>query len=109
MQVSIETTSTLERRLTIGVPAERVEKEVDSPFATRCPERASARVSSRQGADEGRAPALWRRRSPGSAGRSAEPVVYGSRAAGKAEAGRTSFDRAEVAGRGQGSRIRRHF
>jgi trigger factor len=28
MQVSIETTSTLERRLTIGVPAERVEKEV---------------------------------------------------------------------------------
>ena len=28
MQVSIEATSTLERRLTIGVPAERVEKEV---------------------------------------------------------------------------------
>jgi trigger factor len=30
MQVSIETTSTLERRLTIGVPAERVEKEVNA-------------------------------------------------------------------------------
>lgn len=30
MQVSIETTSTLERRLTIGVPAERVESEVNS-------------------------------------------------------------------------------
>lgn len=28
MQVSVETTSTLERRLTIGVPAERVEKEI---------------------------------------------------------------------------------
>jgi trigger factor len=30
MQVSIETTSNLERRLTVGVPAERVEGEVDS-------------------------------------------------------------------------------
>jgi trigger factor len=30
MQVSIETTSSLERRLTVGVPAERVEGEVDS-------------------------------------------------------------------------------
>ena len=30
MQVSIESTSTLERRLTIGVPAERVESEVNS-------------------------------------------------------------------------------
>jgi len=30
MQVSIETTSSLERRLTVGVPAERVEVEVDS-------------------------------------------------------------------------------
>jgi trigger factor len=30
MQVSIETTSNLERRLTIGVPAERVEKEVNA-------------------------------------------------------------------------------
>ena len=30
MQVSIETTSNLERRLTVGVPAERVEVEVDS-------------------------------------------------------------------------------
>src|SRR5690606_15729539 len=30
MQVSIETTSALERRLTIGVPAERVESEVNS-------------------------------------------------------------------------------
>jgi trigger factor len=30
MQVSIETTSGLERRLTVGVPAERVEVEVDS-------------------------------------------------------------------------------
>lgn len=30
MQVSIETTSTLERRLTIGVPAERIEKEVSA-------------------------------------------------------------------------------
>ncbi|MCP5146740.1 MAG: trigger factor [Pseudomonadales bacterium] len=30
MQVSIETTSGLERRLTVGVPAERIETEVDS-------------------------------------------------------------------------------
>ena len=30
MQVSIETTSGLERRLTVGVPAERIESEVDS-------------------------------------------------------------------------------
>ena len=30
MQVSIETTSGLERRLTVGVPAERVESEVNS-------------------------------------------------------------------------------
>src|SRR5210317_2376259 len=30
MQVSIETTSGLERRLTVGVPAERVDVEVDS-------------------------------------------------------------------------------
>ena len=30
MQVSIETTSGLERRLTVGVPAERVENEVDN-------------------------------------------------------------------------------
>ena len=30
MQVSIETTSNLERRLTVGVPAERVEVEVNS-------------------------------------------------------------------------------
>ncbi|MEM8661319.1 MAG: trigger factor family protein, partial [Pseudomonadota bacterium] len=30
MQVSIETTSGLERRLTVGVPAERVDTEVDS-------------------------------------------------------------------------------
>ncbi len=30
MQVSIETTSGLERRLTVGVPAERVEQEVDN-------------------------------------------------------------------------------
>ena len=30
MQVSIETTSSLERRLTVGLPAERVEGEVDS-------------------------------------------------------------------------------
>ena len=30
MQVSIETTSNLERRLTVGVPAERVEVEIDS-------------------------------------------------------------------------------
>ena len=30
MQVSIETTSGLERRLTVGVPAERVDSEVDS-------------------------------------------------------------------------------
>ncbi|TXS89052.1 trigger factor [Parahaliea maris] len=30
MQVSIETTSKLERRLTVGVPAERVDSEVDS-------------------------------------------------------------------------------
>ncbi|MFT5482395.1 MAG: trigger factor [Halieaceae bacterium] len=30
MQVSIETTSGLERRLTVGVPAERVDQEVDS-------------------------------------------------------------------------------
>ena len=30
MQVSIETTSKLERRLTVGVPAERVDVEVDS-------------------------------------------------------------------------------
>ena len=30
MQVSIETTSGLERRLTVGVPAERVDREVDS-------------------------------------------------------------------------------
>src|ERR1700712_4928965 len=30
MQVSIETTSTLERRLTIGVPAARVEQEVNA-------------------------------------------------------------------------------
>ena len=29
MQVSIETTSGLERRLTVGVPAERVDVEVD--------------------------------------------------------------------------------
>ena len=30
MQVSIETTSGLERRLTVGVPAERIESEIDS-------------------------------------------------------------------------------
>ena len=30
MQVSIETTSGLERRLTVGVPAERVDSEVDT-------------------------------------------------------------------------------
>ena len=30
MQVSIETTSGLERRLTVGVPAERVDAEVDT-------------------------------------------------------------------------------
>ena len=30
MQVSIETTSSLERRLTVGVPAERVDSEVDT-------------------------------------------------------------------------------
>jgi trigger factor len=30
MQVSIETTSGLERRLTVGVPAERVDQEVDN-------------------------------------------------------------------------------
>ena len=29
MQVSIETTSGLERRLTVGVPAERVDSEVE--------------------------------------------------------------------------------
>ncbi|MEM9255970.1 MAG: trigger factor [Pseudomonadota bacterium] len=33
MQVSIETTSGLERRLTVGVPAERVDVEVDSRLA----------------------------------------------------------------------------
>ena len=30
MQVSIETTSKLERRLTVGVPAETVDSEVDA-------------------------------------------------------------------------------
>ena len=29
MQVSVETTSSIERRVTIGVPAEQIEKEVE--------------------------------------------------------------------------------
>ncbi len=67
MQVSIETTSGLERRLTVGVPAERVDGEVDSA-CRKAARNVRCRVSSGQSADEGYAAALWRRCSPGSHG-----------------------------------------
>ena len=63
MQVSIETTSGLERRLTVGVPADRV----DGALISVCvkPLRMFVyRVSARQSAHARYEAALWRWRPP---------------------------------------------
>ncbi|MCK7494727.1 MAG: hypothetical protein MZW92_29025 [Comamonadaceae bacterium] len=69
MQVTVESTGTLGRRMTVAVPAARLEQEVVPPQA-HLPDRAFPRLPPRQGADEdGRGPV----RRPGHAGGDRRP------------------------------------
>jgi len=68
MQVSVESTSALERRMTIGVPVERIETEVNKRLQQTASRAKIPRFPSRQGADERYSSALRGSRSPGSPG-----------------------------------------
>jgi hypothetical protein len=68
MRVSVETTSGLERKLTVGVPADDVDSAVDKKLAEAAKNVRLAGFSPWQGAHACHEAALWRRRSPRGAG-----------------------------------------
>ena len=77
MRVSVETTSGLERRLTVGVPADRIDTAVDKRLQEAARERQVAWLSAGQGAHAGDEAALWGRGASRSAGRGHQSVLPG--------------------------------
>ena len=75
MRVSVETMSGLERRVTVGVPADRVDSAVQKRLARSGEQRPTPGFPSWQGAYARDAAALWRGRSPRSVGRGNQSVV----------------------------------
>lgn len=108
MQVSVESTSALERRMTIGVPVERIETEVNKRL------QQTASRAKIPGFRPGKVPmSVIRQRYEEAARQEAlgdliQSTFYEAIVA-EAEPGWRSVRRAEGIREGQGSRVRRHL
>ena len=102
MQVSIESTGALERRMEVSVPRERVEQAIDERLKRVSRTAKLKGLSSGQGAAEGHPPAVRRTGSPGSADRPRAVELCRGGQPAEAEPGRRPAYRAAryLAGRG---------
>ena len=109
MAVNVETLGTLERRVSMSLPARDIEQQVDERLKQLARNVQDARLPARQGADEARGADLRPAGALRSAERRGAEVVQRGGEGGEAAASPAIRDREEGRRRRRGARVQRHL